>query len=433
MEAGAIEEDLRSAIAEIRRLQKARGTKEKLAIIAENKENFAFKRLLYYACHPLLSYKVSETTLSRNVPLHNPVNIFVFSSIFEVCETLSKKKALDEATIHLVLLFLAAQKKDYRELFKKLLAKTLRLGVTAKSINKVIPGLIPEWEVQQAYPIEKYPLKEGTWFALTQKLNGVRCTYYRGRLVGRSGAPFEGLDHIVDELSNWPDLVFDGELTLKDKDGLSDNEAFRTATGIINSDDGDKSRICFTIFDMLHANEFDNGQSNPNYSMRRELLVGLQNALSARAAKNVSVLPVLYMGTDQSQIDIWLDRMVKEDKEGLMVNLNVPYRCKRHSGILKVKRFYTMDLPIIRCKEGKGKYQGTTGSIIVDYKGNEVGVGGLNDAQRQWFWEHRNEIAGMLIEVKYKELSYDKKNGNESFQFPEFVRIREDKNEVSYG
>ena len=117
-----------------------------------------------------------------------------------------------------------------------------------------------------------------------------------------------------------------------------------------------------------------------------------------------------------------------------MLNLDEPYKCKRHSGILKVKRFYTMDLPIIRIEEGSGKLTGTTGAIVVDFKGNEVGVGtGLTDEQRTWFWENRDDVVGALVEVKYKEISYDKKTGAESLQFPVFVRLRTDKDQVSYG
>ena len=52
-----------------------------------------------------------------------------------------------------------------------------------------------------------------------------------------------------------------------------------------------------------------------------------------------------------------------------MVNLDVPYKRKRHNGILKVKRFYTMDLPIIECEEGSGRLAGTLGAFVLNYKG----------------------------------------------------------------
>ena len=126
--------------------------------------------------------------------------------------------------------------------------------------------------------------------------------------------------------------------------------------------------------------------------------------------------------------------MVKEDKEGLMVNFDVPYRRTRHNGILKVKRFYTMDLPIIRLEEGTGRLKGTLGALVLKYKNNEVKVGsGFTDEQRSEFWAKGESMIDTLCEVKYKEISYDKSTGRESLQFPTFVGIRDDKTEVSYG
>lgn len=293
---------------------------------------------------------------------------------------------------------------------------------------------IPGWAVQQAHPIEKYPLKEGEWFCVTEKLNGVRCTYYRGELVSRTGKLFEGLEHIREALYNVAGhrYVLDGELTLRDKTGLSDNEAFRKAAGIINSDSPEKTEIVFTVFDMVGTGEFDTGHTIP-YRERLGNLGVLRDFVLDRNPY-VRVLNPMYDGRIPSVIPALLDVVVARGGEGLMINRDTPYLRKRNSGILKVKRFYTMDLPIVRLEEGEGKCAGMTGTVVVAYKGNEVGVGtGLTQKQRQSLWERRDELVGTLVEVKYKELSQDKETGLESLQFPVFVRLREDKSEVSYG
>lgn len=386
---------------------------------------------LINALNPMLTYKISEQRLRIPVK-YNPDIELAMTDIYSVCETLSQRKALDDAAVYQVCAFIHNLcQPDEKELYTKLLTKTLRLGVTAKTVNKVIPGLIPEWEVQQAYPIDKYPLKDGVWFSLTQKLNGVRATYYKGKLYARSGVPYEGLSHIT-ELLNFEDdsYVFDGELTLLDKGSLSDNEAFRAATGIINSDAQHKTRICYTIFDVVPTEEFENGQSSSSYRERRKVLDLMANILPL--SDHVSVLPVLYSGTDRSKIDTLLEQMVREDKERVMVNLDAPYKRKRHNGILKVKRFYTMDLPIIRCEEGSGRLAGTLGAFVLDYKGNEVRVGsGFSDEQRTMFWCSRDNLAGVLCKVKYKEISSDKSTCADSLQFPIFVAMRTDKECVS--
>lgn len=291
---------------------------------------------------------------------------------------------------------------------------------------------IKDWQVQQGYPIDTCNIKDNTYFYLTEKLNGVRATYYDGHMVSRTGKTYTGVYHIVKEIEAvvGTDMVVDGEITIKDKAGMSDNEAFRVAAGIVNSDAEEKTGLQFTIFDALSREDFDNDTS-PTYSSRREYLNSIADKFTGGS---VHVLPELYRGTDQSVIPSYLDQMVAADKEGLMLNLDVPYKRKRHKGILKIKRFYTMDLKIVNCEEGSGRLAGTLGAFVVDFHGNEVRVGsGFTDEQRAEFWRRRDELPDVLCEVKYKEISSDKKTGLQSLQFPIFISLREDKTEVSYG
>lgn len=424
---------------DIYKLQSIAGANAKCEFIKAHRDDIYFKRFLYFALNPMLTYNISKKSTDKLMAEENfdGQKLIFFNDIFECCEHLSRLRGMDDATLRQVKMLLNVKypEMDERELYIQLLSKKVRLGIAAKTINKIIPNLIPEWEVQQAYTVEKYPLKEGTEFWLTQKLNGARATLYEGQLLARSGMPYKGLEHITDALS-WlrvAGFVADGELTLKDKGDLSDNEAFRVSTGILNSDNVNKTVICYTIFDMIPVKDFDALKPQVTYRYRRDIL----NQFAERVADTdgaVNVLPVLYHGTDQSKIEELLEQMVREDKEGLMINTDVPYRRTRHKGILKVKRFYTMDLPIIRCEEGTGRLSGTLGAFVLKYKENEVKVGsGFTDEQREQFWNNRDDMEGLLCEVKYKEISQDKVTGLESLQFPVFVGIRTDKTEVSYS
>ena len=424
---------------DIYKLQSIAGANAKCEFIKAHRDDTYFKRFLYFALNPMLTYNISKKSTDKLMAEENfdGQKLIFFNDIFECCEHLSRLRGMDDATLRQVKMLLNVKypEMDERELYIQLLSKKVRLGIAAKTINKIIPNLIPEWEVQQAYTVEKYPLKEGTEFWLTQKLNGARATLYEGQLLARSGMPYKGLEHITDALS-WlrvAGFVADGELTLKDKGDLSDNEAFRVSTGILNSDNVNKTVICYTIFDMIPVKDFDALKPQVTYRYRRDILNQFAERISDTDGA-VKVLPVLYHGTDQFKIEELLEQMVREDKEGLMINTDVPYRRTRHKGILKVKRFYTMDLPIIRCEEGTGRLSGTLGAFVLKYKENEVKVGsGFTDEQRERFWNNRDDMEGLLCEVKYKEISQDKGTGLESLQFPVFVRIRTDKTEVSYS
>lgn len=283
---------------------------------------------------------------------------------------------------------------------------------------------------------DKLKLKPNERFYLSRKLNGNRCSFINGKLISRQGKEFTGLQHVIDNINNIPelqDMFIDGELIRKNTDNVSDGENFRIGTGIINSDDTSKSSIKFVIFDLFPAIELFNKQSKDDYSHRKKVLLKLKNSIKEKSLENIEIVEMVYEGTDKSEIDKWLDVAVQNDWEGLMLNKNSIYKCKRTTDLIKIKRFYTMDLKITDVEEGTGRLSGTLGALVVDFHDNKVNVGsGYNDKIRTEIWNNRDEMIGKIIEVKYKEISTDKKTGLNSLQFPVFVSVRNDKEDVSY-
>ena len=326
---------------------------------------------------------------------------------------------------------------EYQDIVKSILTKEINLGFSGKTINKVIgEEIVPSWEVQQAYSIDKYNLKDGEWFSLSEKLNGNRGTYKDGKIISRQGLEFVGLEHIIEDIQKvFPeDVVVDGELRRKNNDRKSDNENFTIGTGILNSDSEDKTSIEFIIFDYLTNIEFENGESDYTYKKRLGGLNYYRSKIEDLALENIRIVDVYYSGNGTySNIKEWLDYAVKNDKEGLMLNRDTTYKCNRNNGILKVKKFYTMDLEVIDLEEGSGRLKNTLGAIVVKYKDNTVNVGsGFSDSLRKEIWSHKSDYIGRIAEVKYKEISKDKKSGKESLQFPVFISFRENGKEISY-
>lgn len=326
---------------------------------------------------------------------------------------------------------------EYEEFLKRLFIKNLPIGVEAATINKVYgEEIIPVWEVQQGYPIDKYKFRKGELIFASRKLNGSRGTYFKGDIISRQAQKFEGLDHIIKDIEKiiGTDYAVDGELIRRNIDGLTDGQNFRETISILNSDGNDKSLIKFVIFDIVPIDEFERDACTENYSVRKKRLLDLKNKIQKNGTQNIEVVQMVYEGTDVNDVYDWLDYAVKHDWEGLVVNRQVPYRRTRHNGCLKVKRFYTVDLRITAIEEGQNRLTGTMGALVVDYKDNELRVGsGFDDATRAAVWENPDNYIGKIVEVKFKEKSCDKKTGLESLQFPTFVRFRDDKNEVSYG
>jgi len=404
-------------------------------ILIANCENERFVLFIDYLLNPFLVTGISEKKISKET---DKQTTRCFEAFPELMDYILENNTGSDEVIANIRLFLKTQEPDMEEFYSSIITKSAKLGCDVKSVNKAFGReFIPQWEVQQSYNIEKYPIKEDEWFSLSVKLNGVRGTFFDGKIFSRQGKEFSGLEHITSDIDqlfqNSDDWVLDGELVRKNTDGVSDNENFRIGTGLLGQDDADKSCMMFIIFDFLPKNEFKQGESIQTYKERLAALMKLKDKINELKLFAVTIVDILYTGNDAGKIDFYLDEMVKQDKEGLMLNRDSKYSCKRHNGILKVKRFYTVDLKVTDVEEGSGRNAGRLGAFVVDYKGNALNVGsGMSDQQREEFWAKRDTLPGRVIEVKYKEESSDKKTGLYSLQFPIFISLREEGKEESY-
>lgn len=421
-----------------KQIQETSSLNNKKAIIVKNKDNELFKECLKFLLDKNIVTGISDSKISKvNKNATKEKATQKLNSFEEVMEYLKiHNTGRDEDIANVKSFIYDHYIIDDKEFifYVQMITKKFKLGVDSKTVNKCIPGLIPIWEVQLGSSYEKLKLKEGTWFSLSQKMNGNRASFYQGKLISRQGKEFTGMRHIISDLQQlgigW---FYDGELVRKNIDDLSDGENFRIGTGIINSDAESKNEIKFVIFDYFPESEISNKKSDDKYKVRRKMLNGLRRTIEEKHLQNVEVVTMVYEGTDQSQIMKWLDYAVEHGWEGLMLNKNAVYKCKRTTDLIKIKRFYTMDLPIVEVLEGDGRLKNTLGALVVQYKNNIVNVGsGFDDETRAKFWANRESLVGRVIEVKYKEISKDKKTGLESLQFPIFVGLRERGKCVSY-
>ena len=409
--------------------------KVKKQLLAERRDDGNVKKYLDYLLNPFFVTGISEKKIRKVVSVERPIQ---FHSFDELMAYVRKNHTGSDDILASVQAYLDSVNPELRTFYIGIITKTIRVGCDAKTVNDALGyEFIPQWEVQQAYQIGKLKMNENEWFSLSQKLNGVRGTYFEGKLISRQGKEFTGLEHILEDIRqlipNSDEWVVDGELIRKNVEHISDNENFRLTTGILSQEDGDKRQIQLVIFDILPKAEFLRGESQLRYRDRLEQLKDLEQRIQRRNLSNLRIVDVLYTGNDMSMISKCLDRMVAEGKEGLMLNRNCKYFTRRHNGILKVKQFYTVDLEIVDLEEGTGRLSGTLGAFVVRYKNNYLRVGsGMTDDQRKKFWDDGLNLIGRVIEVKYKDESYDRRTGLRSLQFPTFVQLRELGKQESY-
>lgn len=337
---------------------------------------------------------------------------------------------------------------DVRHFAVSFLSKTYTLGLTAKTLNKALGyEAIPLMECMLANKFFDHPKEvEGQSFTITEKLDGIRCIAFvepdftgalRAKLYSRQGQPITGLKDIEKELRHLAScygvsIVFDGELLVSERWRYPSTEQYKRTTQIVRTKDEYKTGITYHVFDLLSAEAFHQKACETPYCLRRDQLNTLFAAVDD--CQHVEAVPVLYSGSDVNMIYQHLESQRRLQHEGVMINLdNAAYVFGRTSSLLKVKVMQDCDLAIVGYEEGSGKFSGTLGALIVDYKGTRVGVGsGLSDQARRFFWDHQQECLGRIVTIQYFEETHDA-NGFPSLRFPVFKEMREEGKEISYS
>lgn len=393
-----------------KQIQNTSSTNEKKAIIAANKDNELFKRCLVFLLDSNIVTGISDKKLNKFVGMSGTE----LNSFEEVMKYLSDFNSGSDMNIGTVQGFIGNQPEEYQDFYKQMVTKKFRLGCDKKVVNSVISGLIPTFDVMLGTPIEKCKLNPNEPISISRKLNGTRTAFVGNRCMTRQGKEYNGLDHIISDLKNmgYENMFVDGELIYKNKEGLSDSEAFQKGTGIAMSKDSDKSQLKLVVFDIFPLSEFWTGKSNLSYFDRKRIyLKQFENNLKYNPTENLEIVPIVYEGTDHSEIWKWLDYAEAHDWEGCMINLDTQYECKRVKTLIKVKKFFDISLSVIDIEEGTGRNKGKLGAIVCKYYDNIVNVGsGFTDSQRIYYWQHKDKMLDHIVDVKYKEITTDKKN-----------------------
>lgn len=393
---------------------------EKELIIKEGSTNDHFKTLLNFTYNPYDKFYIKK--LPKVKLDESEVSEEKYEEFIQVLLELITRQITGNAAIERAKSFFEKCNETEYKWYGKVLQKDLKIGITSKTINKVIPNLIPTFNCMLAHPLKNLPDK----FIIEPKLDGYRClafNYGHGRveLMTRNGRLIEGYGQIEKEISEKLEagFVYDGEI-------MSRSGTFSDVQKSAFKKGKNKDGALF-IFDCVPIEEFMLGKSSAKLLDRKDHLLSM-----FRGIKTGHIAPIIgsHIMRDMDEAMAEHKKFVQEGYEGTMVkDIAFVYECKRSYAVQKIKDMETLDLVVVGVEEGEEgtKFEGTLGALIVDFKGNQVRVGsGYTESQRKEFWAIKEDIINRVVEVKYQEISKNK-DGKESLRFPIFQRIREDK------
>ncbi len=203
-------------------------------------------------------------------------------------------------------------------------------------------------------------------YLVSEKLDGVRARWDGRQLLTRAG---NRIDAPAWFTTGWPPQAIEGELWI----GHGQFQPVSELVRALQPDATQWRQVRFMAFDLPTSTQ-------PFAERTRQL-----RTLVARAG-----VPQLQRATqrhfsDRAQLEAWLDAVVADGGEGLMLHHALAhYRAGRTDGLLKYKRWNDAEARVVGYRPGKGKYLGMVGALLVeDAHGRRFALGsGLRDADR---------------------------------------------------
>ena len=403
---------------------------KKTIINAYGKQHF-IKNALVYALDPYKKYYVTSKTCKKNKDLCDMNKIH--DSIFHLLNDLNDRVYTGHDAIAMVNSFVL-QHKEYEDLIFSIIDRNLEIRASESVINKIIPNLIPTFDVALA---NKFDPKRVDWndvWLASRKLDGVRCITivdFDGNVkcYSRAGNEFETLQVVKDAIRELGlcGVVFDGEICMMDDDG---NEDFQGIMKQIKRKNHTISNPKYVMFDYLTKLEFDNKESQSTLVER----IGRFAKLDTRIADQDS-LSVLdqHVVSDDDHFAAIKSNAEKHGYEGVMLRKNVGYEGKRSQNLLKVKKFFDAEYKVESIdfedhriiRDGKEVTVRMMAQAYINHKGYEVKVGsGWNQEQRLKYEANPELIIGKTITVQYFEESKNQQ-GELSLRFPTVKHVYE--------
>ncbi len=322
----------------------------------------------------------------------------------------------------------------------RILRKDLRCGVAAKTINKVVPGLVfrvPYQRCATADHVDKIKYKPG---AILQLKANCMFSYllpdgsFMTRKGERCSIPGNPVSSFVAELPGLSDKVKAVELLV---DGIEDRAE---SNGLINAffkgggDPEIAKRLRAYTWLFLTQEEFYAGQSKVAYRYMWDALTQMIPPLGSP----IQPIPSWYVQSYEEAMTK-TKSLIREGQEGTVLKSMAEdfFWADEDPSYyqVKLKAEAECEFKIIGAYQGdqNKKYAGMLGGIRVCSKDglivSDVGSG-FTDEQRKLGVQSWLDRAGEIVTVKFNGITKPNEEGIRSLDHPRLIELRDDKEEA---
>ena len=354
---------------------------DKLNVLKKYGQYDSVRKALYYTYNTFKQYGITSANCKKNSDLLGHPN--TYGDFFGLLDDLNDRVCTGHAAIANVNRFVL-ENKQYEELIFNIIDRNLKTRSTASMINKVIPGLIPTFDVALAKAYDEKTQKKVKWsdgWFVSRKLDGCRCICIidgngEPKFFSRAGNEFLTLDNLKPPIRQLGliNTVLDGEICMIDANG---NEDFTSIMKEIKRKDHTIEQPHYYIFDHLTIKEFESKVSTTKFGQR----IANIESIVPDGLMGVSVLDQ-FICADDMFVSL-LEHSKKEGWEGLMLRKDTTYKGKRSDEVLKVKQMHDAEYVVVDLEndvhrvivDGAEVSELMLKNIIIEHKGNRVQVG----------------------------------------------------------
>ena len=203
---------------------------------------------------------------------------------------------------------------------------------------------------------------------VSEKLDGVRAYWDGKQLVSRQGNIFPAPAWFV---KKFPETALDGELWLA-------RGKFQKLLSIVSKKvaiEEEWQEIAYYVFDLPNSSKL--------FSQRLNIFRRLVNQTNSQYLRAIEQ----YRIVNHSELMLQLNNIVELGGEGLMLHrTDAVYKKGRTRDLLKVKPYYDAEAIVVAHTQGKGKFLGMLGAILVKTpEGQQFRIGtGFSLEQRRF-------------------------------------------------
>lgn len=426
----------------LKELEAVNGKNAKLEILKKNKDN----TLLQAVLKATLDTTTTQYYIKK-IPQYFP-NTGKGPDLSWALEQLGRlsRRAVtgNNAVKHLQMILDSVESMDAK-VIERVIERDLKCGVDT-SVDKIWPGLIPEYPMMLSSPSSEKVLAAMRWPAIGQlKSDGMRFNaQVRDGVVSyfsRQGRPLDLLGELDVEFQSaarayGEDVVFDGELLLLDNEGSISSRT--TGNGVISKavkgkiSKAEASRVIAKLWDVIPCKVWDKCcKLSDKYGYRLDELTRVIKIAQKFAKSERIQLTDTRVVNNIDEANAMFEEYLAKGEEGIILkDARAQWENKRAKHQVKFKAEEEADLIVVGWEEGKkgSKNEGKLGALIAESSDGKIRVnvgGGWSDELREEIKD--GDWAGEIIAVRYNCRVKDKRGGVESLFLPRFICKREDK------